>query len=178
MRRSGGLRTSLRRSSAGVSPVRMPTVGTCTVSPSRSAARVIPRSGARRFFSTSTARARSGEMYRSRVRASRSGTSLVINRSIPKRKADSVLPEPVGETINPFAPRAICGHPNVCGGVGAGNDVSNHARTGREKWSSGDMDTPTTVVSSAARTPFELRAAVAGRANARIVCDQRHMHGG
>ena len=59
--RSGGLRTSLRRSSAGVSPVRMPTVGTCNSSPSRSAARVIPRSGERRFFSTSTAKARSGE---------------------------------------------------------------------------------------------------------------------
>ena len=61
IRRSGGFRTSWRRSFEGVSPVRIPTVGTCTVSPRRSAANVIPRKGERRFFSTSTASARSGE---------------------------------------------------------------------------------------------------------------------
>ena len=61
MSRSGGLRASLRRSSAGVSPVRMPTVGVWTGWPSRSAAWAMPTSGARRFFSTSTARARSGD---------------------------------------------------------------------------------------------------------------------
>ena len=38
-------------------------------SPSRSAARPIPVSGARRFFSTSTASARSGETYRTRHRS-------------------------------------------------------------------------------------------------------------
>ena len=47
---------------AAVSPVRMPTVGSWSCAPSRSAARLMPRSGARRFLSTSTARARSGEM--------------------------------------------------------------------------------------------------------------------
>ena len=47
---------------AGVSPVRIATAGSCTCAPSRSAASSIPASGARRFFSTSTASARSGEM--------------------------------------------------------------------------------------------------------------------
>ncbi len=61
MRMSGGWRTSWRRSLAGVSPVRMPTVGVWTSVPDRSAAKPMPRRGARRFFSTSTARARNGE---------------------------------------------------------------------------------------------------------------------
>ena len=63
----GGCRTSRRRSSAEVSPVRTPTVGTRTVVPRRSAARRMPCSGARRFFSTSTASARNGDTYSTRV---------------------------------------------------------------------------------------------------------------
>ena len=42
--------------------VHEPTVGRCSGWPSRSPARAIPFSGARRFFSTSTASARRGEM--------------------------------------------------------------------------------------------------------------------
>ncbi|GIV00559.1 MAG: hypothetical protein KatS3mg014_2174 [Actinomycetota bacterium] len=61
MSTSGGRRAMSRRSRSGVSPVRMATVGSWSGSPSRSAASAIPVSGARRFFSTSTARARSGE---------------------------------------------------------------------------------------------------------------------
>ena len=53
IRMSGGLRTRWRRSSAGVSPVRTPTSIRGAGSPSRSAARPIPASGARRFRSTS-----------------------------------------------------------------------------------------------------------------------------
>ena len=60
--RSGGLRTSLRRASAGVSPVRMATVGRRTGSPVCPPTALTPSSGTRRFFSTSTARARRGEM--------------------------------------------------------------------------------------------------------------------
>ena len=143
IKRSGGFRTSLRRSSAGVSPVRMPTEGTCTDSPKRSAAKVIPRNGDRRFFSTSTANARSGERYNNRVRASRSGTGSVINRSIPHKKAANVLPEPVGDKINVFSPDEIAGHPAACGGVGDSNDVSNHSFTDGENRLSTGADIPT-----------------------------------
>ncbi len=74
---SGGRFRRVRRSLAGVSPVRTPTVGTCARGvPSRSAACSMPASGARRFFSTSTASARSGEMYRTRVRAAALGRGL------------------------------------------------------------------------------------------------------
>ncbi len=55
-----GARNALR-SSAGVSPVRMPTVMFGSGSPSRSGAALIPASGARRLRSTSTASAFSGE---------------------------------------------------------------------------------------------------------------------
>ena len=62
MRMSGGVRTSFWRSLPGVSPVRIATVGASNAAPSRSAASVLPASGERRFFSTSNASARSGEM--------------------------------------------------------------------------------------------------------------------
>ena len=62
MSRSGGRRISFWRSRDAVSPVRIATSGVDTASPSRSAASAIPASGARRFFSTSNASARSGEM--------------------------------------------------------------------------------------------------------------------
>jgi hypothetical protein len=57
---SGGRVTSLRRSAAGVSPLRTPTVTSGTVVPSRSAVCRIPVSGLRRLRSTSTASALSG----------------------------------------------------------------------------------------------------------------------
>ena len=62
MSRSGGRRMSAWRSLAEVSPVRIATTGSTKGSPSRSAASAMPMSGERRFFSTSNARARSGEM--------------------------------------------------------------------------------------------------------------------
>jgi hypothetical protein len=49
------------RSLALVSPVRTPTTGAVNGSPWRSAASPMPASGARRFFSTSKASARSGD---------------------------------------------------------------------------------------------------------------------
>jgi len=60
MRMSGGRRVKARRSSAGVSPVRIPTLISGGGRPSRLAACRIPVSGARRLRSTSTARALSG----------------------------------------------------------------------------------------------------------------------
>lgn len=58
---SGGVRWNCRRSSAGVSPVRVPTVMSGTGSPSRCAACRMPVSGDRRLRCTSTASAFSGE---------------------------------------------------------------------------------------------------------------------
>jgi hypothetical protein len=60
MRMSGGRLANARRSSAGVSPVRMATVMSGGGSPSRCAACRMPLSGARRLRSTSTASALSG----------------------------------------------------------------------------------------------------------------------
>ena len=74
---------------------------------------------------------------------------------MPKRNADKVLPEPVGDTLRPLEPPAIWGHPSACGGVGSAKVVSNHVRTGREKCSSGEDDTPITVVLAGGKTQFE-----------------------
>ena len=62
MRMSGGLAISSRRRAGGVSPDRTPTLMSGAGSPRRSAIRAMPVSGVRRFRSTSTASALSGEM--------------------------------------------------------------------------------------------------------------------
>ena len=62
IRMSGGSVSSWRRSRAGVSPERTPTRTSGASSPRRRAVWVIPISGARRFRSTSTPSALSGEM--------------------------------------------------------------------------------------------------------------------
>ena len=62
IRMSGGLLSSERRSDAGVSPERTPTVISGAGRPRRLAVWVIPISGARRLRSTSTPSALSGEM--------------------------------------------------------------------------------------------------------------------
>ena len=74
----------------------------------------MPVSGARRFFSMSNARARSGEMYSTRVRCVRaSGVGVVTSRSIAARNAVSVLPDPVGAQISVCSPATMCGHPST-----------------------------------------------------------------
>jgi len=60
--RSTGRRANACRSRGLVSPVRIATVGSLNGTPKRSAASRIPISGDRRFFSTSNASARNGEM--------------------------------------------------------------------------------------------------------------------
>ena len=69
MRMSGGFVAKARRSFGGVSPVRMPTVTSGSVRPSRVAACRMPTSGERRFRSTSVASALSGETYTTRHRS-------------------------------------------------------------------------------------------------------------
>ncbi len=131
---SGGSRSRRRRSRASVSPVRTPTVGTWGSGvPRVAAASWMPASGARRFFSMSTASARSGETYRTRVRSSRAGGGAAASRSIAHRNAASVLPDPVGASSSVCRPSAIGGHPAVWAGVGASNVASNHERAAGEK---------------------------------------------
>ena len=120
--RSGGRRTSFWRSLADVSPVRMATSGRKNGrrprrgrSPPGARRRGRCRRAApRRFFSTSKARARSGEMYSTRVRRLRSsGGGLVTSRSIDVRKAASVLPLPVGAQMSVCRPATMGGHPSI-----------------------------------------------------------------
>src|SRR5512132_105517 len=121
-----------RRSFAVVSPVRIATRGSWTCSPRRSAASPIPTRGVRRFFSMSTASARSGETYRTRHRWLVGGGGSVLNGSSAHRGAASVLPEPVGARIRLCSPPAIAGQPCACAAVGISNVLSNHARTAGE----------------------------------------------
>ena len=132
MQMSGGRVTSRRRSAALVSPVRTPTVGKCTSMPRRSAAKLMPRSGARRFLSTSTASARSGERYSTRVRSARAGSSSLMIRSMAHRNAARVLPEPVGAAMRQCWPAAMVCHPATWHSVGAANVVANHSAVGVE----------------------------------------------
>src|SRR5215217_9611253 len=60
---------------------------------------------------------------------------------MPYRNAVSVLPDPVGAWISTWPPEAIAGHPCSCGGVGASNVRSNHARVAGEKTLSGSIRT-------------------------------------
>src|SRR5262245_29725433 len=54
-------------------------------------------------------------------------------RSMPHRKAASVMPDPVGARMRVWSPPAMAGHPWAWAGVGAGKLVSNHAWTAGEK---------------------------------------------
>src|SRR5450432_2131165 len=68
-------------------------------------------------------------MYSTRQRWSFSGVGENISRLMHHRKAARVLPVPVGARIKVDSPRAIAGHPRICGLVGAGKTASNHSRT-------------------------------------------------
>ncbi len=68
IRTSGGREANARRSRAGVSPVRTPTVTGDNDSPDASASSAIPAKGRRRLRSTSTAKAFSGDTYTTRHR--------------------------------------------------------------------------------------------------------------
>ena len=142
IRMFGGRRTSRRRSSAEVSPVRTPTVGSCTCTPSRSPASRMPCSGVRRFFSTSTASARSGDTYSTRVPPSDTAVSCDMSRSMAHKNAASVLPVPVGAHTSVWSPAAMAGQPPVWGAVGAAKAAVNQARVGSENTASGSATTP------------------------------------
>ncbi len=124
----GGRARCRRRSSGGVSPVRIPTVTSAASTPSAAASRVIPASGARRLRSTSTASALSGEMYNTRVPGA-TGCSAAppsSSRSNAARNAESVFPDPVGATTSVCAPPASAPQAPSCAGVGVPNAPRNH----------------------------------------------------
>ena len=50
-------------------------------------------------------------------------------RLMHHRKAASVFPVPVGARISVDSPRAIAGHPAICGRVGAGKTAVNQSHT-------------------------------------------------
>src|SRR5262245_24812878 len=133
MRMSGGVRAKRRRSSAGVSPVRIATEISGSGAPAPAAAARRPASGERRLRSMSAASALSGETYSTR-RRSRAGTGgAAASRSIADRNAASVLPEPVGATTRTSRRSPIGGQPPACAGVGVAKVASNHARVSGEK---------------------------------------------
>ena len=159
----GGRARWRRRSSGGVSPVRIPTVTSAAGVSCAAASRAIPVSGARRLRSTSTASALRGEMYRTRVPGcggsdggfsgcGRSGcaeTGRAVSefappstrRSSAARNADSVFPEPVGATTSVCDPPARAAHAPSCAGVGAPNAPRNHeAVAGWNRSSAADMN--------------------------------------
>ncbi len=134
---SGGVRANERRSSAGVSPVRMPTVMPGSARPSRRAAWPMPASGARRLRCTSTASALSGDTYSTRQRRVRSaGLGRVASRSSAHRNAASVLPDPVGATTSACSPAAAADQAPACASVGAANAPVNHCLVAGENRSS------------------------------------------
>ena len=89
----------------------MATTGSLNGTPKRSAANPMPASGARRFFSTSNASARSGETYNTRVRCLMGGASVVMSESRLERNAVRVFPLPVGEQMSVCAPPTMAGQP-------------------------------------------------------------------
>ena len=141
----GGRARCRRRSSGGVSPVRMPTVTSAASTPSEAASRAIPARGARRLRSTSTASALSGEMYSTRVpgptAAPVADSGPSSNRSSAARNAERVLPEPVGATTSVCVSPASAPHAPSCAGVGAPNAPRNHeAVAGWNRSSATDMN--------------------------------------
>ena len=135
IRMSGGRRSSAARSLDVVSPERTPIVTSARGVPSRSAASLIPVSGARRLRSTSTPSAFSGETYTTRVPFP--ATVPDPSESMAQRKAASVLPDPVGAATSACSPAAMARHASACTAVGAAKTPANHSLVGGEKRASG-----------------------------------------
>lgn len=143
IRMSGGLVASVRRSAAGVSPERIPTRMSGSGSPSRTDSWRMPVSGERRFRSTSTARAFSGDTYSTRQRfLASAGGGADASRSREARKAASVLPEPVGATTSTSEPAPMAVQAPSCAAVGAVKAPVNQPRVAGENESSADLTMP------------------------------------
>src|SRR5438128_135949 len=82
-------------------------------------------------------RAFNGETYTTCVSStSFPSTAFQTRSSIAERKAESVLPEPVGAAISVCSPRLMAGQARACGSVGAENLFRNQSRTAGWKYSS------------------------------------------
>ncbi len=66
---------------------------------------------------------------------------MAASRSSDHRKADSVLPEPVGATTSVSRPEEMASQAPSWAGVGAAKAPVNHARVAGEKRSSADTRT-------------------------------------
>ena len=129
MSMSPGFLAKRARSAWGVSPVRIETDDSWKGTSSFCAACAMPTSGARKFRSTSTAKAFIGEMYKTRQRCVFAGSGVNMMRLMHHRNAANVFPVPVGARMSVDSPRAIAGQPAVCGLVGDWNTASNQWRT-------------------------------------------------
>ena len=117
-----------RRSPDGVSPDRTATETSGTCTPLRAASEPMPTSGDRRFRSTSTASAFSGERYRTvHFRDPAAAAGAVTRASMAERNAASVLPDPVGATTSVFSPRPIASQAPACAGVGSAKLALNQS---------------------------------------------------
>ena len=96
----------------------------------------MPASGARRFRSTSTASALSGETYTTLRRSRAGGSGENMSPSMQARNAASVFPLPVGASRSVESPRWMAGQALACAGVGPANAAPNHSRTAGWKGSS------------------------------------------
>ena len=119
-----------------MSPVRTATVGRRWTSPRAAASFATPASGTRRFRSTSTASALSGETYRTVSRSRFAGSGENMSWSMQERNAASVLPLPVGARRSVLSPRRMGGQPSACAGVGAAKERANQVRVAGWKPSS------------------------------------------
>ena len=135
---SGGVRANSRRSSAGVSPVRMPDRDR----PAPAARAAAPPAGSRSAARAGCARRRPPAPSAARRRAPGSGAvgsaggGSAASRSSAHRNAASVLPEPVGATTSACRPACAAAHAPSCAGVGAAKAPRNQSRVAGEKPSS------------------------------------------
>src|SRR6478736_8178868 len=80
-------------------------------------------------------------------------------RSIAQRKADRVLPEPVGATTTVWWPELIASHAPACAVVGALKLLRNHSAVAGEKRSSTSARLPFAIgLSLPSRTDIPQRA--------------------
>ncbi len=134
MRTSGGRPARRRRSSAGVSPVRIPTVTSGTGSPIRAAACRMPgERPAQVALHVDRQRLERGDVQHPAPEPGVVGGGRLAIRSRDHRNAASVLPEPVGATTRASRPRWTADQAPVWAAVGAANAPSNHARVAGEK---------------------------------------------
>src|SRR5690606_23327924 len=133
------------------------TLGTEDAIPSRAAASAIPVSGTRRFRSTSTPSALSGETYSTRTPGWPAGAPN-ISRSRLARNAASVFPEPVGASKSADLPSWSTPNPCSWTFVGRPSARRNHSPTGRANRCNTSSTTPPSVAAEPAHAASGVQA--------------------